>query len=196
MATDDCDTAQSSDAPPTPPPAKKRPIPRGTAAVAMSAQERAPMTPGVEGLQAITPGVAAPMTPPDDVRLVPTPPSDPPPGVAPPQPPTPPPAPPDWVYTSMGGGHVDGEGGGSRDDRGGGGGGGHAEHSGGRGGGAQNSGWKIKAACLIVALADGCLVDAGNGPKTAAELAQDWQYAPQLQSDIDRVRRNKARPYR
>ena len=49
---------------------------------------------------------------------------------------------------------------------------------------------------MIVALADGCLVDTGNGPKTAAELAQEWQYAPQLQSDIDRVRRNKARPYR
>ena len=192
IAADDSYT-ELSKAPPlaisskAPPLAKKRPLLRGTVAEAPPAQ--APITPGVAacpvGLQAITPGVAAPQTPP--VELVPTPPSEPPPH----HPPMPPPAPPDWVYTTMGGGDVGDEGEGSHADRGGGGGG-----RGGGGGGAPNSGWKIKAASLIVALVDDCYVDGGKGPMTAKELAREWLNSPALQMDLERVRHKKARTHR
>ena len=91
----------------------------------------------------------------------------------------------------MGGGDVGDEGEGSHADRGGGGGG-----RGGGGGGAPNSGWKIKAASLIVALVDDCYVDGGKGPMTAKELAREWLNSPALQMDLERVRHKKARTHR
>ena len=181
LAADDRYTEPSSKAPPL---AKKRPLPRGTVAEAPSA--RAPITPGVAactmGLEAITPGVAAPRTPPLQEAK---------PMVMPPPPPR---APPDWVYAApwntgesdapddVGGSSSGGKDGGGR--------------GGGGGGGAPNSGWKIKAASIIIALVDDCYVDAGKGPMTAKELAKEWVNSPQLQMDLERVRHKKARTHR